>query len=199
MFTPSKTLLKKMTKAAIRTLYKQKRNDLSAATKERLEDLMLIQFQSLHVNIPDVVMTYSPIEALNEYNPVLIEEYCFFKNPATTLVYPVADFKTNTLKTFVVKEDTFFEINEYEIEEPIDGEEVLPTTINLMIVPLLAFDENGYRVGYGKGFYDKLVQNCSPQLIKIGFSFFDAAIIDDVTNLDKKLDFCITPQRIFQF
>ena len=188
-----------MTKAAIRTLYKQKRNDLSAAAKERLEDLMLIQFQSLHLDIPDMVMTYSPIESLNEYNPVLIEEYCFFKNPTTTLVYPVADFKTNSLKPFAVKEDTFFEVNEYEIEEPIDGEEILPTKIELMIVPLLSFNEKGYRVGYGKGFYDKLIQDCSPHLLKIGFSFFDAEIIDDVNNFDKKLDFCITPERIFEF
>ena len=188
-----------MTKAVIRTLYKQKRNELSTAAKERLEDLILIQFQSLHIDIPDVIMTYSPIESLKEYNPVLIEEYCFFKNPTATLVYPVADFKTNTLKPFAVKEDTFFEINEYEIEEPIDGEEVLPTIIGLMIVPLLSFDANGYRVGYGKGFYDKLIQKCSPNLLKIGCSFFDAEIIDDINNLDKKLDFCITPERIFKF
>jgi 5-formyltetrahydrofolate cyclo-ligase len=188
-----------MTKAGIRTLYKQKRNDLSAAAKERLEDLMLIQFQSLHINIPDMVMTYSPIKALNEYNPVLIEEYCFFKNPTATLIYPVADFKSNSLKPFAVKEDTFFEINEFEIEEPIDGEEILPTTIELMIVPLLSFDEKGNRVGYGKGFYDKLIQECSSTLLKIGFSFFNPEIIDDVNNLDKKLDFCITPECIYEF
>ena len=188
-----------MTKAAIRKLYKQKRNDLSAAVIERLEDLMLIQFQSLHITIPDFVMTYSPIESMNEYNPVLIEEYCFFKNPATTLVYPVADFATNTLKPFAVKEDTFFEINQYDIEEPIDGEEILSNTIGLMIIPLLAFNEKGYRVGYGKGFYDKFLEECSPQLLKIGFSYFDAEVIDDINKLDKKMDFCITPERIFQF
>ena len=188
-----------MTKSAIRKLYKQKRLELGAAAKERLEDLMLIQFQSLHLNIPQFVMTYSPIETLNEYNPVLVEEYCFFKNPVTSLVYPVADFKTNSLKPFIVKEDTFFELNEYEIEEPIDGEGILPTAIELMIVPLLSFNNDGYRVGYGKGFYDKFLDDCSPSLIKIGFSFFDPAIIDDVNNFDKKMNFCVTPERIFEF
>jgi len=188
-----------MTKAAIRKLYKQKRLELSAATKKRLEDLMLIQFQSLHLKIPDVVMTYSPIELLNEYNPVLIEEYCFFKNPATTLVYPVAHFQTNSLKAFAVKEDTFFELNEYDIEEPIDGEEILPSAIELIIVPLLSFNNTGYRVGYGKGFYDKFIEVCSPKLMKIGFSFFDTEVIDDVNILDEKLNVCITPERIFKF
>ncbi|MCY7293223.1 MAG: 5-formyltetrahydrofolate cyclo-ligase, partial [Ferruginibacter sp.] len=98
-----------------------------------------------------------------------------------------------------VKEDTFFELNEYDIEEPIDGEEILPTAIELMMVPLLSFNTDGYRVGYGKGFYDKLIESCSPKLIKIGFSFFDAEVIDDINKLDEKLNFCITPERIFEF
>jgi len=188
-----------MTKAAIRKLYKQKRNDLSQSVKDKFEDLMLIQFQSLHLNIPDMVMTYSPIEAQNEYNPILIEEYCFFKNPATTLLYPVVDKENNDLKVFSVKEDTFFELNEYDIEEPMNGHQTVPEAIGLMLVPLLAFDEAGYRVGYGKGYYDKLISKCRAETLKIGFSYFDAEVIDDLNNFDKKLDFCITPERIYQF
>ncbi len=188
-----------MTKSEIRKLYKRKRNELSPAVKDRLEDLMLIQFQSLHLEIADMVMTYSPIEALNEYNPVLIEEYCFFKNPVTTLVYPVIDKVHNSLKAFAVKEDSFFELNEYEIEEPMNGKETAPEAIGLMIVPLLAFNDKGYRVGYGKGYYDKFIQQCRPEMIKIGFSFFDAGIIDDINSFDKPMDFCITPERIYQF
>ena len=167
--------------------------------KDRLEDLMLIQFQSLHLEIPDMVMTYSPIDALNEYNPVLIEEYYFFKNPATTLVYPVIDKVHDCLKAFAVKEDTLFELNEYEIEEPMNGKETAPEAIGLMIVPLLTFNEKGYRVGYGKGYYDKFIEQCRPEMLKIGFSFFDAEIIDDINRFDKAMDFCITPQRICQF
>ena len=69
-----------MTKSEIRKIYKQKRIDLLPSEKSRLEDLLLIQFQSLHVEIPDNVMSFMPIENYNEYNPLLIEEYCFFKN-----------------------------------------------------------------------------------------------------------------------
>ena len=188
-----------MTKSKLRKIYKQKRADLSPAVKDRLEDLMLIQFQSLHLEISDMVMTYSPIEGLNEYNPVLIEEYCFFKNPATTLVYPVVDKVHKNLKTVAVKEDTLFELNEYEIEEPMNGKETAPEAIGLMIIPLLSFDKSGYRVGYGKGYYDKLIQECRPEMLKIGFSFFDPEIIDDINPFDKAMDFCITPERIYQF
>lgn len=188
-----------MTKSAIRKLYKQKRNELSPAVKDRLEDLMLIQFQSLHLDIPDMVMTYAPIEAQNEYNPVLIEEHCFFKNPAATLVFPVVDHAANDLKAFAVKEDTFFDLNEYDIAEPMNGKATLPEAIGLIIVPLLAFDEKGYRVGYGKGYYDKFIKLCRPGTLKIGFSFFGPEAIDDANDLDEKLDLCITPECIYTF
>ena len=188
-----------MTKAEIRNIYKQKRSELSHTAKDKLQDLMLIQFQSLHLNIPDTVMTYSPIEAMNEYDPVLIEEYCFFKNPATSLIYPVVDKANNELRAVLVKEDTFFELNEFDIEEPMNGKDTVPEAVGLMLVPLLAFDEKGFRVGYGKGYYDKFIKNCRPEMIKVGFSFFDAELIDDINSFDEKLDFCITPQRIYSF
>ena len=188
-----------MTKAAIRKLYRQKRIDLSLSEKNRLEDLLLIQFQSLHLDIPDNIMTFFPIENFNEYNPILIEEYCFFKNPAATLIYPVTNFKNNSLIPVATKEDTIFEINEYNIGEPVNGTPISPIDINLMLLPLLGFDVDGYRVGYGKGFYDKLINYCNNAMLKIGFSFFSEVVIDDINEFDKKMDICITPDRIFQF
>ncbi len=188
-----------MTKTEIRKLLRQKRMDLPPNEKDRLEDLMLIQFQSLHLDIPDTIMTFSPIENYNEYNPILIEEYCFFKNPAAILIYPVTNFKENSLIPVATKEDTIFEVNDYNINEPVNGEPLLSISIQLMLVPLLAFNENGYRVGYGKGFYDKLIADCSHKMVKIGFSFFEHVEIEDIHELDKKLDYCITPLKIYQF
>ena len=188
-----------MTKAEIRKLYRQKRMDLSPNEKDRMEDLLLIQFQSIHLEIPDNIMSFSPIENYNEYNPILIEEYCFFKNSAARLIYPVTNFKDNSLIPVATREDTIFEVNDYNINEPINGEQVLANSIELMLVPLLAFNDSGYRVGYGKGFYDKLIADCSSKMVTVGFSFFEPVEIADVNEFDKKLDFCITPQQIYQF
>ncbi len=188
-----------MTKAAIRKLYRQKRMDISASAKERLEDLMLIQFQSLKLEIPDNIMTFAPIEIYNEYNPILIEEYCFFKNQAARLIYPVTNLKNNTVQPFITKEDTLFEVNEFQIDEPVNGIPVLPIEIEMMFLPLLGFNEDGYRVGYGKGFYDRLINDCNPDMLKIGFSYFGEVVIDDINEYDKKMDICITPDCIFQF
>ncbi|MEZ0130689.1 5-formyltetrahydrofolate cyclo-ligase, partial [Flavobacterium sp. LBUM151] len=58
----------------------------------------------------------------------------------------------------------------------------------------------GNRIGYGKGFYDKFLAECKPETIKIGLSFFEAVNqIDDVFESDVKLDYCVTPLKIYTF
>ena len=72
--------------------------------------------------------------------------------------------------------------------------------IDVVFVPLLAFDTNGNRVGYGKGFYDKFLSQCQPETIKIGLSFFEAEEeIADVYQDDIRLDYCVTPNKIYDF
>ena len=69
-----------------------------------------------------------------------------------------------------------------------------------MFIPLLAFDNKGNRVGYGKGYYDNFLSKCTPDVIKIGLSFFEASDeITDVFESDIALDYCVTPNTIYQF
>ena len=74
-----------MKKKEIREIYKTKRIGLSAVQKEKMNDLMLIQFQRLKIDIPGLIMTYAAIEKFNEFDPQLITDYCFFKNPDQVL------------------------------------------------------------------------------------------------------------------
>ena len=70
----------------------------------------------------------------------------------------------------------------------------------MVFVPLLAFDEKGNRVGYGKGFYDKFLANCKPETIKIGLSFFEAEDkIKEISENDMQLNYCVTPNKIYSF
>ena len=78
-----------MTKDQLRVLYKQKRAAIPAAERAKLQDLMLIQFQKLDIEIPSMVMTYAVFEQMNEFDPEPITDYCYFKNPVQTLLYPV--------------------------------------------------------------------------------------------------------------
>ena len=67
-------------------------------------------------------------------------------------------------------------------------------------MPLLAFDKQGHRVGYGKGFYDVFLSKCQPETIKIGLSFFEAEeLIADIYETDVKLDYCVSPNTIYEF
>jgi 5-formyltetrahydrofolate cyclo-ligase len=188
-----------MTKEDIRREYKQRRRKLSASQKDKLEDLMLIQFQRLKLPALSNLMTYAPIEVQNEYDPFLIEEYTTVMNENAVLVYPIINLEKETMHTLVVEDETIFEENRYGILEPIGGARIYPEHIQAMIVPLLAFDKSGNRVGYGKGYYDTFIKKCSPTLIKIGFSFFEPIEIDDVQEWDQKLNYCITPEKIYTF
>ena len=88
-----------------------------------------------------------------------------------------------------------------EVQKLADaGEKIEATDIDLVITPLLAFDKKGYRVGFGKGFYDKLLAQCKHDVIKVGLSFFEAEEkIDDIKQNDIPLDYCITSDTIYSF
>ena len=191
-----------MKKEDIRALYKEKRAALSINLKEKLDDLLLIQFQQLEIDIPSLIMTYSPIKHLNEYDPQTITDYCYFKNPGQQLFYPVMVESKNSPKiiSVIVDDETVFKTNQYGIEEPLEGIDMFPTEIDLVIVPLICFDKKGNRVGYGKGYYDRFLKQCRKDCLKIGFSYFDPIDqIDDINKYDVKLDYGITPDAIYQF
>ncbi|MEO6229187.1 MAG: 5-formyltetrahydrofolate cyclo-ligase [Ferruginibacter sp.] len=191
-----------MNKKEIRLLYIDKRANLSSSMKMKMDDLMLINFQRLKIDIPSLIMTYSPIVRANEFDPQIITDYCYFKNSGQQLFYPVM-FESGgcpQLMSVIVDDETEFKINKYGVAEPIDGIDMFPTEIDLVIVPLLSFDKKGYRVGYGKGYYDRFLKQCRKDCIKIGFSYFDALDqIGDVDRHDIKLDYCVTPETVYQF
>ncbi len=105
-----------------------------------------------------------------------------------------------TLSSYLLTDNTRFKKNAWEIPEPIEGIKIFPKKIDVVFVPLLAFDKQGNRVGYGKGFYDKYLSTCRPNVVKIGLSLFGPVeAIDDVSENDIPLDHCITPEEIYSF
>lgn len=70
----------------------------------------------------------------------------------------------------------------------------------LVLIPLLAFDKEGHRVGYGKGYYDRFLQHATPKTLKMGLSLLEAVDeISDPSPQDIPLDFCITPTRVWKW
>jgi len=72
--------------------------------------------------------------------------------------------------------------------------------IDAVLIPLLAFDNQGFRVGYGGGFYDRFLPACRPEALKVGLSFFDPVdVIEDKDQYDIPMDYCVTPTEIIRW
>ncbi|MFX0556277.1 5-formyltetrahydrofolate cyclo-ligase [Maribacter sp. CXY002] len=108
---------------------------------------------------------------------------------------------TNTsLEHYLLTDNTRFKNSHWGVPEPIDGIPIQPEKIDVVFIPLLAFDQKGNRVGYGKGFYDRFLKECKKDVIKVGLSLFEAEDkISDIDPNDIPLDFCVTPENIYSF
>jgi 5-formyltetrahydrofolate cyclo-ligase len=187
-----------MLKKELRQKYKVLRQNLS---EENIEERSLqIANQLIRLNIwqHSFYHLFLPIESQKEVNTEYILQVLAGKDK--NIVLSKSDFSTREMTHFLLTDNTTIKKNEYDIPEPIDGLEVPISKIDVVFVPLLAFDENGNRVGYGKGFYDKFLAACKPEILKIGVSFFESEnVISDVLNTDIQLDLCITPTKIYNF
>jgi 5-formyltetrahydrofolate cyclo-ligase len=116
------------------------------------------------------------------------------------IVVAKSNFKTLEMTHYLLTDNTKFQKNEYNIYEPVDGLEMPVSKIDVVFVPLLAYDKKGNRVGYGKGFYDKFLSKCREDIIKIGLSFFEPEdAIAAVSQTDIRLDYCVTPMTVYNF
>lgn len=187
-----------MLKKALRLHYKTLRKQLS---ENQLEEMSLAVANNV-LTLPIWEKTYFhiflPIEAHNEVNTEFILHLLSGKDKE--IVISKSDFETRNMTHFLLTDNTKIKKNEYNIPEPIDGIEVPAKKIEVIFIPLLAYDKLGNRVGYGKGFYDKFLSECQPETIKIGLSFFEPEEqITDVFETDVKLDYCVTPNAVFKF
>lgn len=189
-----------MLKHELRKIYKKKRLALSSSQRMRLDDLLLIQLQRIPLTDIKILMSYWPLEHHCEMNTLLYTRYLEHALPALKIAFPVGDLETKEMKAVLVHEETNFVENVYGIPEPDEGEEIAAAAIDLVFVPLLAFDTAGYRVGYGMGFYDRFLSKCHQEVITIGFSYFDPIDrIEDRNQFDVPLNYCITPEKVYEF
>lgn len=189
-----------MTKAELRTLYRQKREAIPGRDKLKMDDLLLIQFQQLYFTNVTTLLTYWPSSKHIEPNTHLFSGYLRHTIPGLQIAYPVIDKTTGTFNAVLINEDTVYTTNQFGITEPKDGPTIEPLEIDLVFTPMLVCDEQGYRVGYGKGFYDKFFALCQEDVIKVGFNYFHpVAKITDTQPFDVPLDYCVTTESIYEF
>ena len=189
-----------MTKKELRKMYKEKRIALSIHTIEKFNDLILIHFQKLDLPFLNCLHTYLPSLQQAEPETAKIIRFLEFKNPLLKIVIPKIDIHLGNMQHYHYHDDVELIKNAFGIDEPKEGELVSEIDIDMIIIPLLAFDKKGYRVGYGKGYYDRFLTKCRPDAIKVGLSFFEPVDkIEDISSFDIPLNFCVTPNQLYAF
>lgn len=185
-------------KDLLRKKYKALRNTLSL---EEIEEKS-IMIANLSLQLP--VWHYSnfhlflSIKKLNEVDTEPLLHILSGKDK--NIILSKTHFDTLTMEPFLLTDNTIIKKNQWDIPEPENGIPFPTEKIEVVFIPLLAYDSLGNRAGYGKGFYDRFLEKCSPDCVKIGLSFFEPEEDKILTNSqDIKLNYCISPEKIYFF
>ena len=195
-----------MTKKEIRAHFKGLRNALKSEEIEkmskRIHDLL---FSRLMMHRYSPIHLYIPIKRNNEVDSLLILNT--LRRDFAPDIYISKSLEIGEMLHSKFLPSTLLETNQWGIEEPKDTSESLSSEAFfekyknediLIFVPLLAFDKKGNRVGYGKGYYDRFLQFATKDTTIVGLSFFEPIdLIEDADSFDVKMNFCVTPERVW--
>lgn len=182
-----------MKKAELRKIYKQKRQELSFDAIQKLQENIYQQIYELDVSNIKTIHIFLTLAKFKEIDTKPIIDY--FRSKNIKIVVSKSDFKNNTLTHFYLEKDSIIELNKYGIPEPKNAKQVSEQDLDVVFVPLLISDKQNYRVGYGKGFYDRFLSTCRKDCKKIGLNFFKPIVkIDDYNEFDVALDLVLYPK-----
>lgn len=187
-----------MLKKKIREIYRLKRQLLSFREIDKLSFKIANQALKIPIWNKDFYHIFFSIQNLKEVNTEPLITILFGKDK--NIIIPKADFFKCEMTHYLLTDNTIIKKNNWNIPEPENGLQVNESKLEVIFIPLLAFDIQGNRIGYGKGFYDVFLKKC-PDAIKVGLSFFNAEeeLINDINSKDIALDYCITPNKIYRF
>jgi len=144
--------MKLLTKKELRKEYIEKRERLSQEERELLSSKIVSRILSLpSFEKAKSVLLFCPHRGEPDITPL----FSWVLKEGKALVLPKVEGED--LKLIRVKQDTNLSPGAFCILEPRDGEEISPEAIDFSLVPGVLFDKVGYRIGYGKGYYDRLL------------------------------------------
>lgn len=187
-----------MKKVQLRNYYKSQRAALTVADINNQS--LAIANRALEAPIwnHSVYHLFLSIERQKEVNTEFLMHILHGKDKNISV--SKSDFKTMEMTHYLLTDNTTLRTNPWGIPEPENGLRIQPSQIEVVFMPLLAFDQQGNRIGYGKGFYDRFLSQCRNGVLKIGLSFFEAEPnLIPADPHDQALDYCITPEKIYTF
>ena len=184
-------------KHELRKKYRDLRGKLS--TEEVLENSISIANHCLAVDLwtKSLYHLFLSSEKKNEVNTSFLLSVLQGKDKQIVVSKILNESK---LEHYLLSDQTLLKENHYGIPEPVSGIKINPLEIDVVFLPLLVFDKQGHRVGYGKGYYDRFLADCQKETIKVGISFFEPIDkIEDIDENDIAMDFVVTPNQVFSF
>lgn len=191
-----------MNKAELRKIYQDKRQALSEEDIEILSQRVCrLFFQEISLQNVRYLHIFLPIARHNELNTWPVIRQLQQEYPAVGIVVSRTNWQEKRMEHFHLNEATKLKESKWGIPEPVEGPSCPVQHIDLVLLPLLAFDLQGHRLGYGAGFYDRFLAECAPDTKKVGLSLFPPLPdpIGDVGEHDIPLDVCITPEQVYYF
>ncbi|WP_026776813.1 5-formyltetrahydrofolate cyclo-ligase [Polaribacter sp. Hel_I_88] len=183
-----------MTKQELRKIYKQIRQDLSLVDIQKMQANIYNQIYNLDISSIKTIHIFLTLEKFKEINTNPIIDY--FRSQHKKIVVSKTNFISNTLSHYYLEKDTIIEVNKYGVPEPKNALQVDEEELDMVFVPLLISDTQNYRVGYGKGFYDRFLAKCRKDCKKIGLNFFKPiAKIEAINEFDVALDLIVYPKE----
>ncbi len=174
-------------RAQIAAMGEEARREASAAACAHLAGLDAFRHAS-------VVMLYMPLSTEVDLTPAAIR--CF--QTGKTVCVPAVNWRQKDMDPIEVTsfDDELMDVDERGIRTPRQGAPVVPGVIDLVVVPGLAFDARGNRLGRGGGFYDRFLRRLRRSATTVGLAF-DVQIVDEVPADDRdcRVDFVVTERR----
>lgn len=190
-----------MTKEELRKIYLQKRLSLSKAEYTQLS-FQLYQnfFASIDLSSIKILHTFLPLEKNREPDTWLIINRIRREFLHIRISIPRVNDQKEQLESIFFEDLHQLQKNKWGIPEPKQGLPTDPEKIDMVLVPMLIFDKQGNRIGYGKGFYDKFLRTCRKDCKRVGISLFEPIErIDDLNDLDVPVQYCVTPSTYYSY
>lgn len=188
-----------MQKSELRRHMLQLRRALPAAEVQRRSQQIADQFfRRFALKAGQTVHVFLPILKNNEVNTWLIIDRLRQQHPEVRVAVPVTDVAQNILTHHHLTDEAVLMENKWGIPEPQNARIIHAPEVDVVLIPLLAFDEAGHRVGYGKGFYDRFLADCRMDVLKVGLSL-EAPVesINDTNPYDVPLDAVVMPEGVW--
>ena len=162
-------------KEELRREYLEKRNAMTPEEKLKKDNQIISRFTSLvSYRYSDTLLLYYPTKGEIDTRPLIRSSISLGKRVALPVCYE----EGSRMDFYYINSEDDLETGKYGIPTPKSGCEMFEKRKGargiIVVVPALAFDKNGYRLGYGKGYYDRYINEINAAAIGFVYSDFIA-------------------------